>query len=199
MNQQTLQELFVDQIKDLYDAEQQLVKALPKLAEASSSPELGEALSSHLEETKTHVSRLEQVFSLIGQKAAGKKCKGMQGLIAEGDDAVNNSEDELRDLAIIAGGQRVEHYEISAYGTARTLAEKLGLGEAVDLLEQTEGEESAADEKLTDVAEGIYGSIEDDLAEAEETGEEVESPVTRKAAGSARPAPSPARRTASKK
>lgn len=200
MDQQTLQKLFIDQIGDLYDAEHQLVKALPKLAEAVSSPELKEALTSHLEETKTHVSRLEQVFSLIGEIAERKKCKGMQGLIAEGDDVVNQqSEGELRDLAIIAGGQRVEHYEISAYGTARALAEKLGLDEAADLLEQTEAEESAADEKLTEVAEGIYDSVEDESAELEEAGETAESSPARKAAGSARSTPSTARRTANKK
>jgi ferritin-like metal-binding protein YciE len=200
MDQQTLQKLLIDQIGDLYDAEHQLVKALPKLAEAVSSPELKEALTSHLEETKTHVSRLEQVFSLIGEIAERKKCKGMQGLIAEGDEVVKQqSEGELRDLAIIAGGQRVEHYEISAYGTARALAEKLGLDEAADLLEQTEAEESAADEKLTEVAEGIYDSVEDESAELEEAGETAESSPARKAAGSARSTPSTATRTANKK
>ena len=193
MDQQTLHKLFVEQLKDLYDAEQQLVRALPKLAEAASSPELEEALSSHLEETKTHVDRLEQVFELAGEKAMGKKCKGMQGLLAEGDDAVKEEDEgELRDLAIIAGGQRVEHYEISAYGTAKAIAEQLGLDDAVELLAQTEEEESTADGKLTEVAETIYQTIdeESDLVESEPEEADVEGKASakipaRKTAGSA--------------
>jgi ferritin-like metal-binding protein YciE len=195
MDQQILQNLLVEQIKDLYDAEQQLVKALPKLAEAASSPDLKEALSSHLEETKSHVSRLEQVFSLLDEIAESKRCKGMQGLIAEGDEAIKHGKQgELRDLAIIAGGQRVEHYEISAYGTAKAIATKLGLEAVVGILSQTEKEEGAADAKLTEVAEGIYEAPDDESAE-EATVEEVVSTPARKSAGSARPAASTGRRT----
>jgi ferritin-like metal-binding protein YciE len=177
MDQQTLHKFFVEQLKDLYDAEQQLVKALPKLAEAASSEKLKEALTSHLEETRTHVTRLEEVFSLASETATRKKCKAMQGLLAEGDEASKEEkEGELRDLAIIAGGQRVEHYEISAYGTAKALAERLGLDNAVELLYQTEEEESAADESLTEVAEEIYDTIdEDEEVEDQEAGDVAET------------------------
>lgn len=123
MNQETLKELLVDQIRDLYDAEKQLVKALPKLAKAADSEELGNALRTHLAETQNHVARLEKVFKSIGAPVKGKPCKGMQGLVEEGGEAVQEKEEgPARDLAIVAGGQKVEHYEMSAYGTARALA-----------------------------------------------------------------------------
>src|SRR5258708_32996915 len=157
VNKETLQKLFVDIIRDIYDAEKQLVKALPRLAKAFKSEDLSEALRSHLEETQTHVSRLEEVFSAVGAPAKGKPCKGMKGLIEEGNEAVQEEDKgPLRDLAIIAGAQRVEHYEISAYGTARTIAEQLELNDAVELLQQTEDEEKQADEKLTEVAMSLY-------------------------------------------
>jgi len=157
MDQDTLQELFVEQIRDIYDAEKQIVKALPKLAKAADSEELAGALRNHLEQTQNHVSRLEQIFEIAGVPAKGKSCKGMKGLLEEGNEAVQEQDEgELRDLAIIAGCQRVEHYEISAYGTARTLAEQLQMEDAVNLLQQTEGEEKAADEKLTQVATSLY-------------------------------------------
>src|SRR5579872_4177974 len=160
MQQETLRELFVEQIRDLYDAEKQLVKTLPKLAKAAESEELAEALKSHLEETQNQVSRLEEIFQEVGVPARGKTCKGMKGLLEEGGEAVQE-EDEgaLRDLAIIAGGQRVEHYEISAYGTARTLAEKIGMNRAAQLLQQTEDEEREADNKLTEVAMSLYDAV----------------------------------------
>jgi len=171
MNQETLQELFVEQIRDLYDAEKQLVKALPKLVKAVESEELAEGLRNHLEETQGHVSRLEEIFGLAGVPAKAKPCKAMKGLIEEGSEAIQeNEEGELRDLAIIAGAQRVEHYEISAYGTARTLAEHLGMDQAAELLQQTEDEEKAADSNLTKAAMTLYES-----SEGEDQGEEADN------------------------
>jgi ferritin-like metal-binding protein YciE len=178
VNKETLQKLFVEIIRDIYDAEKQLVRALPKLAKAAESEELSEAIRSHLEETQNHVSRLEEVFGLVGVPAKGKPCKGMKGLIEEGSEAVQEQEKgALRDLAIIAGAQKVEHYEISAYGTARTLAEQLSINQAVELLEQTEGEEKEADEKLTQVAVSLYESVDED--EEEEEGESVSAGTSR--------------------
>jgi ferritin-like metal-binding protein YciE len=178
VNKETLQKLFVEIIRDIYDAEKQLVRALPKLAKAAESEELSEAIRSHLEETQNHVSRLEEVFGLVGVPAKGKPCKGMKGLIEEGSEAVQEQEKgALRDLAIIAGAQKVEHYEISAYGTARTLAEQLSINQAVELLEQTQGEEKEADEKLTQVAVTLYESVDED--EEEEEGDSVSAGASR--------------------
>jgi ferritin-like metal-binding protein YciE len=157
MHQEILQEFFVGQIKDLYDAEKQLVKALPKMAKAASSEELGDALRSHLQETGYHVERLERVFQSLGMSAKGKPCAGMKGLIEEGSEEMHRQdEDGLRDLAIIAAAQRVEHYEIAAYGTAKAVAEHLGNDDAVRLLGETEEEEAAADSRLTEIAMSIY-------------------------------------------
>jgi ferritin-like metal-binding protein YciE len=168
VNQETLQELFVEQLRDIYDAEKQLVKALPKLVKAAESEELAEGLRTHLEETKGQVTRLEEVFGTVGAPAKGKSCKGMKGLIEEGSEVIEEEENgQLRDLAIIAAAQRVEHYEISAYGTARTLAEHLGLKKAVKLLQQTEDEEKQADSNLTQAAMALYASADD--------GEEVDA------------------------
>ena len=166
MTQETLQELFVEQLKDLYDAEKQLVKALPKMAKAAASQELAEAFRSHLTETETQVARLEEVFGIVGAPAKGKTCKGMKGLLEEGNEAIQQEDKgELRDLAMITGAQKVEHYEISAYGTLRTLAEQLDLGDAAELLQQTEDEEKAADSKLTEIAVMIYQSVGDEEEE----------------------------------
>lgn len=176
MNQNTIKELFVEQIRDLYDAEKQLVKALPKLAKAVESEELAQALRNHLEETQNQVARLEKIFGMAGVAAKGKPCKGMKGLIEEGSEAAQEEEGDLRDLAIIAGAQKVEHYEISAYGTARTIAEQLGLDEAAKLLQQTEDEERAADSKLTELAMALY--------ESDESEEEDEEMVSAGASGS---------------
>lgn len=189
MNHETLQQLFVEQIRDIYDAEKQLTKALPKLAKAAHSEDLAEAIRSHLSETQNQVSRLEEVFGIVGVAAKGKTCKAMKGLVEEGSEAVQEKEEgTLRDLAIIAGAQRVEHYEMSAYGTARVLAEQLGLQDAAELLQQTEDEEKQADAKLTEVAMALYESFE-----AEE-GEEVAA-----SAGSARTVRQPAARTSGRK
>ena len=164
---ETLEQLLQDEIRDIYDAEKQLVKAIPKMAKAASSTELSDALKQHLEATQGHVTRLEQVFEALGSKAKGKTCAGMKGLIEEGQEAIGSeSSDEMKDLAIIGAAQRVEHYEIAAYGTARTFAERLGNQEIVDLLQETLDEEKEADEKLTDISqtllEGVSGNEEAD-------------------------------------
>jgi len=165
--------LFVEQIKDLYDAEKRLTKAIPKLAKASANEELITALKDHLGETQNHVSRLEQVFELLEEKAKGKPCKAMQGLIEEGDEHAKEDydDDDLRDAMIIGSAQRVEHYEIAGYGTAIAHARLLGLDEVVELLEATLTEEKAADEKLTEIAETVVN------LEAAEDQEEEEAPA----------------------
>jgi ferritin-like metal-binding protein YciE len=155
MKENPFHELFVDQLRDLYDAEQQLTKALPGVIEAVSADELRQALEHHLEVTHGHVERLERILSDLGETPTGKSCKGMEGLLEEGDEAVkNHSPGVLRDALIIAGAQRIEHYEISGYGTAKAWAEELDLEEAVDLLEDTLDEEAEADEKLSAIATG---------------------------------------------
>jgi ferritin-like metal-binding protein YciE len=174
LEQETLQELFIEQIRDLYDAEKQIVKALPKVAKAAGSQELASALQQHLAQTQTHVSRLERIFELQGTAAKGKACKGMKGLLEEGSEATKEGEQgPLRDVAIIAACQKVEHYEISAYGTARTLADRLVLREAIQLLQQTENEEEQADEKLTTIATSLYAGLSGSAA----------APKTRNAGG----------------
>jgi len=171
VKQETLENLFVEQLRDLYDAEKQLVKALPKIAKAASSPELSDAVNDHLEETKEHVARIEQIFQLLGESAKSKPCKSMRGLIEEGGEVIQEEDEPVRDLALIAAAQKVEHYEISAYGTARTIAEQLDNQQAAELLQQTEDEEKAADSKLSEIAEALYGI--DEEAEGEEEGETV--------------------------
>jgi len=153
MVEQDLKELYVDELKDIYSAETQLVKALPKMAKAANSEDLRGGFEEHLEQTKEHVERLKQIFTRLGEAPTGKKCKGMEGLISEGSETMDEDyEDDLMDAALIAAAQRVEHYEIAAYGTVRTFAELLGEKDAVKLLEQTLKEEKETDEKLTDLA-----------------------------------------------
>lgn len=150
----TMQELLCEELRDIYNAEQQLVKALPKLAGVATTPSLQDALQDHLAETEGHVRRLEQVFEVLGQKAAGKKCKGMEGLLEEGAEMADQTGSELvRDAGIISAAQRVEHYEIAAYGCAITHARVLGLEDVAELLEQTLAEEKLADERLSTIAE----------------------------------------------
>jgi len=152
----SLQELYVDELRDLYNAETQLVKALPKMAKAASNDQLREAFQEHLRQTSEHVSRLEQIFEQLGEKASGKKCLGMEGLVKEGSETINEDySDEVKDAAIIGAAQRVEHYEMAGYGTVRAFAELLGETEHVSLLEQTLQEEKQADEKLMQLAEEI--------------------------------------------
>jgi len=154
MNLPTLEKLFEEQLKDIYNAESQIVKALPKLAKKASSSELKGALTSHLQETKHQVERLGQIAEGLGRKLTGKKCKAMEGLIEEGAEVLEaEGPGPVIDAAIIAAAQRVEHYEIAAYGTARALAEQLGHDEFAELLQETLDEESAADEKLSAIAQ----------------------------------------------
>ena len=149
----TMEDLFLDEIRDLYDAERQLTKALPKMADAASSEELRDAFEEHLGQTETHVQRLERIFDELGEKPTGKKCAAMTGLIKEGDEMVGASDETaVRDAGLIAAAQKVEHYEISGYGSARTHAELLGNGRAASLLDETLAEEKEADEKLNDLA-----------------------------------------------
>jgi ferritin-like metal-binding protein YciE len=151
---QSLQDLFVDELRDLYNAENQLVKALPKMAKSANATDLPDAIEEHLEQTKNHVERLEQIFEKLDVSPKGKKCLGMQGLIAEGKEVLNEDmEENVLDAAVIAAAQRVEHYEMAGYGTARTFAKMLGQKEATQLLQETLNEESEANEKLTQLAE----------------------------------------------
>lgn len=148
------EDLFREQIEDLYDAEHRLTEALPKMAEAASSSQLKKAFQDHLIETQGHVSRLEQVFRELNIEPKRTTCAAMKGLVAEGEEMIKAKGDpDIKDAALIAAAQRVEHYEISAYGTARSFAQRLGLTQAVTLLQQTLQEEKAADEKLNNIAE----------------------------------------------
>jgi ferritin-like metal-binding protein YciE len=148
--------LFVDELRDIYDAEKRLTKAIPKLAKKATSRELRSALQAHLGETEQQVERLEQAFDHLGERAKAKPCAGMRGIIEEGDEHVGEDydDDDLRDAVIIGSAQRVEHYEIAAYGCLRTYAQLLGNSEADRLLQQTLAEEEAADETLTALGEG---------------------------------------------
>jgi len=150
----TMDQLFLDEIRDLYDAEKQLTKALPKMAKAATSEQLKKAIETHLRETQNQVERLEQVFESLEQRASGKKCAAMAGLIKEGDEIAKSTKDSaVRDAGIIAAAQKVEHYEISGYGSARTFAQMLGHDEAASLLEETLNEEKMTDRKLNELAE----------------------------------------------
>ena len=154
MSLDSLQDLFLEELKDVYHAEKQLVAALPRLAKAATSPELEKAFTSHLAETKGHVDRLEQIFKELGVPARGKRCKGMEGLVEEGKEVLEEEgEPAVIDAALIAAAQRVEHYEIAAYGCLRTYAQLLGQENALRLLSATLSEEEAADEKLTAIGE----------------------------------------------
>lgn len=147
--------LLTHEVKDLLHAEKQLVKALPKMARAASSAKLRTAFEDHLEETKGHVERLETVCELLGIPARGEKCEAMEGLIQEGEEIIQaDGDDQVRDAALIAAAQRVEHYEMAGYGSARSFAQFLGLGDVADLLQQTLDEEGAANKKLTGLALG---------------------------------------------
>src|SRR3984893_11754997 len=170
MSEQGLKELYIDELKDLYSAETQLVKALPKMAKAASSDELRQGFEKHLEQTRGHVQRLEKIFQALGESPKGKTCKGMQGLIEEGSEATEEDYDgSVLDAALIGAAQRVEHYEIAGYGTVRSMAEALGEDNHVSLLEETLEEEKETDQKLTELAEQINNQangIGDDRKEA---------------------------------
>lgn len=158
---ENLRELLIEELKDLYSAEKQIVKALPKIIRGAASQELKAAITEHLEVTKAQVTRLDEVFGIVGEKPRAKHCKGMEGLLEEGAESLEEEEKgTLRDLQLIGAAQRVEHYEVAAYGTARAMAEKLGMAQAAELLGETLAEEEQADTKLTEVAEGLYGEVE---------------------------------------
>jgi ferritin-like metal-binding protein YciE len=150
----SLEDLFVEQLKDLYDAEQRLVEALPKMAEAANASSLKQAFTAHLDETRNHVTRLEEVFNSIGVEPERQTCQAMKGLVSEGSEIIDSkgSNPAVRDAGLIAAAQRVEHYEMAGYGTARTFAQQLGMAQAADLLQSTLDEEAAADKKLTQLA-----------------------------------------------
>jgi ferritin-like metal-binding protein YciE len=164
-----LRELYIDELKDIYNAESQLVKALPKMAKAVTSQELRQGFEEHLEQTKGHVQRLEQIFQKLEENPKGKKCKGMEGLVEEGAEVMGEDfEGSLMDAALIGAAQRVEHYEIAAYGTVCAFAEELGEDEHAELLKETLEEEKETDEKLTKLAEQINAEAN----EGESTGVE---------------------------
>ena len=150
----SLRDLLMEELRDLYSAETQLLDALPKMAKAANSNQLKSAFSHHLEETREHVSRLERIFQQIGEKPSGETCEAMKGLIKEGETLVKaEGEPDVRDAGLIGAAQRVEHYEIAGYGTARSLAGRLGEGQIAETLQKTLNEEAEADKKLTAIAE----------------------------------------------
>jgi ferritin-like metal-binding protein YciE len=151
---QTLEDLYTDMLKDLYSAEKQLVKALPKMAKSAQSSDLRQAFQDHLKQTEGHVDRIERIFSDLGGSPRGKKCVGMEGLVEEGNELLQEDvEPDVLDAGLIAAAQKVEHYEIASYGTVRTWAERLGYHNAAQLLQQTLDEEGEANKKLTQIAE----------------------------------------------
>jgi Mn-containing catalase len=168
-----LQEMLVEEMQDLLHAEHQLVKALPKMAKAAHDPKLKQAFEKHLEETQGHVERLEQAFNLLEHKPKAKVCKGMQGLVEEGQEKITEGkekEETIADLGLAGAAQKVEHYEISGYGTARTLAEKLGLNKVAKLLNDTLAEEEKTDKLLTQLSAPLL----DQVSKESSTGEEEE-------------------------
>jgi ferritin-like metal-binding protein YciE len=189
----TLQDAFISELRDTYDAEKQLIKALPGLAKAASDPALREAFESHLEETRGQVDRLEQVFESLDQKPRGKHCDGIAGIIEEGKSIMEEDFDETTmDACLIAAGQRAEHYEMAAYGTLVAWAQAMGHTDAAELLQETLDEEKAADEKLSALAEGGINqtaadatSMADEDADSEEEEEDV-APMTRSASAGGR-------------
>lgn len=182
----SIETLLEEELKDLYDAEKQLTKALPKMVKAASSDELREAFEEHLEVTKSQVHRLEQVFDLLDLKPKSKPCHGMKGLIEEGDEVMKEDADEpYDDCALIAAAQKIEHYEISGYGTARTIAETIGNDEVAELLQKTLEEEEEADNKLTQISIELLDAVsvideedeEEDMDVEEEEGAVMEAPA----------------------
>ncbi|HEY1471620.1 MAG TPA: ferritin-like domain-containing protein [Candidatus Acidoferrum sp.] len=195
MAKEALKNLYVEELRDLYDAENRLVKALPKLAKAAESEDLRAGFEEHLEQTKEHVDRLRQIFESLDERPTGKKCAAMIGLIQEGQDILDEDfEDSVKDAALISAAQRVEHYEIAAYGCVKTWAGLLGETEAQSLLEKTLNEEKETDEKLTELSADINlvaigaeqdedGSLEEFEEEKEEDEEETNRPLKSKSRG----------------
>ncbi len=171
MQNESMRQLYIDELRDLYNAETQLVKALPKMAKASSNADLRQGFEEHLRQTSEHVSRLEQIFEMLDEKPTGKKCLGMEGLVKEGAETMKEDyEGNIMDAAIIGAAQRVEHYEIAGYGTVRALAELMGEDKHVTLLEQTLEEEKQTDKKLTDLAGNINSQAAETGSEEEKSG-----------------------------
>src|SRR3954470_6945880 len=187
MPNESLRQLYVEELRDLYNAETQLTKALPKMAKASSNDELRQGFEEHLRQTSEHVSRLEQIFEMLGEKPSGKKCLGMEGLVKEGAETMKEDyEGSIMDAALIGAAQRVEHYEIAGYGTVREFAELLGEDEHVPLLEQTLEEEKETDEKLTQLAQDINAQAEETESESEEQETQTRTAKSRSGKGSSR-------------
>ena len=152
MSADTFEKLLVEELKDIYSAEKQITKALPKMAKNAASDELRKAFETHLKETEGQIERLDRVFEILGKGSSGKTCKAMQGLVQEGSEQIQELEGEILDAALICAAQKVEHYEMAAYGSARTWAQQLGQKEVADLLQQTLDEEGNTDHKLTQLA-----------------------------------------------
>ena len=187
MAQGTLHDAFIDELRDTFDAEKQLTKALPKMAKAASSPDLRAAFEAHLEETRAQIERLNQVFEGLGEKPRGKHCDGMAGIIEEGKSALEEDVDDVTmDALLIASAQRAEHYEMAAYGTLVAWAQAMGHTEAARLLQQTLDEEKAADKKLSGLAEGGINQSAADAAHPEEEDEEPVAAASRAKKGSAK-------------
>jgi ferritin-like metal-binding protein YciE len=187
-NAGTLHDAFIDELRDTYDAEKQLTKALPKLAKAASSAQLRQAFEAHLEETQEHVKRLEEVFANLGARVQGKHCDGIAGIIEEGKSIMEEDfDDTTLDACLIAAGQRAEHYEMAAYGTLVAWARAMNHAEAADLLEQTLDEEKAADEKLTSLAEGGINQEAAQAAHPEEGGDDEDEEDQRQVSGGRKP------------
>ncbi len=175
MDKNSLKGLYIDELKDLYSAESQLTKALPKMAKAATSDELRQGFQEHLEQTKGHVERLQQIFEKLGEKATGKKCLAMEGLIKEGSETMEDDyEDAVMDAALISAAQRVEHYEMAGYGSVIAYAELLGEDQAVSLLTETLNEEKETDEKLTELSKSINAEAQGTDAESDAEGEELD-------------------------
>src|SRR4051812_10926387 len=184
----TLHDAFIEELRDTYDAEKQLIKALPRLAKAAASTDLRTAFETHLEETKGHVERLEQVFESLEEKPRGKHCEGIAGIIEEGKSMMEEEfDDATMDACLIAAGQRAEHYEMAAYGTLIAWAQSMGHTEATNLLQEILEEEKATDKKLTSLAEGGINQEAADAAHSEEDEdeEEEEAPARARKGGSA--------------
>lgn len=175
MSLDSLHDLYVEELRDLHSAERQITKALPRMAKAAQSAELRKAFENHLRETEGHIERLDRIFSELGERGTGKKCKGMEGLVEEGKEMMQEEgEAPVMDAALIAAAQRVEHYEIAAYGCVRNYADLLGYSDASRLLQQTLDEEEAADEKLTKIAEGSVNAAAMAVIQGEEEDEDEE-------------------------
>lgn len=197
MPNESMRELYIDELRDLYNAETQIVKALPKMAKAASNDQLREAFEEHLRETSEQVSRLEQIFEMLGEKPTGKKCLGMEGLVKEAAETMRESyDDPVMDAALIGAAQRVEHYEIAGYGTVREFAQLLGEEDHLSLLEETLNEEKQADEKLTQLAQEINSQAQEEDETAEQDDEEVSENEGRTRASKSKSGKSSSRRAA---